>query len=306
MNGDFDDVDTALSLVDIDKMRFHVINCLIALHLVVTEKITKEAILCNDDYELVKGKVFNATISMIIDDKFDSDEVVVKSILSGFPIPDENKMSDERSWLPQHFAVALGVKNKICEYDVRIMLSVDLLAMHRLNKKEADAFIMCDESGRCALHLVAQYSESIDLLQDILRIDHKMTKMVCEIEDTGEGIIPLGLLCRRSHFATFDEMVSCLIEVDSSVRVVFNGTSKHLGSYEECLYQDILPGSRGAKSLILLRTLFEANPAVVKYDDSDIIQSVCCYLRGELGVSVLSLFLSKESSGLKALKNDGC
>jgi hypothetical protein len=44
MNGDFEDVDTALSLVDIDKMRCHVINCLIALHLVCIEKKTKESI----------------------------------------------------------------------------------------------------------------------------------------------------------------------------------------------------------------------------------------------------------------------
>jgi ankyrin repeat protein len=133
-----------------------------------------------------------------------------------------------------------------------------------------------------------------------------MTKMVFEIEDNGERITPLGLLCRRPHFATFDEMVSRLIEVDSSVRVVSDGMNKHLGSYEECLYQDILPGSRGAKSLILLRTLFDANPAAVKCDGSEIIHSVSRYLRGELGVSVLSLFLSKDSSGLKALKKDGC
>jgi hypothetical protein len=53
------------------------------------------------------------------------------NLTTDFPFPDENRISDEYSWFPsnyaQHFAIALGVRNKMSEDDVRIMLSVDPL-----------------------------------------------------------------------------------------------------------------------------------------------------------------------------------
>jgi hypothetical protein len=304
LNGDFDNVFTALALVDEDKMRCHIFNCLIALNLVHTEKRKNDSE-DDDKYEMVKGKVFNAAISMILDDKFDSDEAVMKTNLSGFPFPEESKICDIQSWFPQHFAVALGVKNRISEDDFRIMLSVDPLPTHRLSKREGDAVIICDESDRCALHLVAQYSKSLELLEDILQIDHNMTKLVFEIEDTGAQTTPLGLLCSREDFSAYDAMVLCLINVASSVEVLSGGMTNHLMSYDDCLHQDASPGSRGAKSLILLGTLLDANPAIAEYDDSILFHHVCTYLRGELGISVLSLLLSKNDTGVKVTNDDG-
>jgi hypothetical protein len=58
LNGKFDDVATVLALVDLDKMRCHVMNCLTAIHLIEIEKKIKEAVVLNDRYELVKSKVF--------------------------------------------------------------------------------------------------------------------------------------------------------------------------------------------------------------------------------------------------------
>jgi ankyrin repeat protein len=307
LNGDFDNVFKALALVDEDKMRCHIFNCLIALTLVHTEKRKKEYSADDGNYEMVKGKVFNAAISMILDDEeLNSNEAVVKTILSGFPFPDEVKIADKRSWFPQHFTIALGVRNKISEDDIRIMLSVNPLPMQRLSKKKANALIVRDESDRCALHLVAQYSESLELLEDILQIDHKMTKMVFEFEDTEQETTPLGLLCSRPHFPTLDAMVLCLIEVDNSVEVIFDGMINCLMSYKynEGFHQDTSPGSRGAKSLILLRTLLDANPAVAEYDDSHIFHEACMFLRGELCISVLSLLLSKNGTGLKVVNYD--
>jgi hypothetical protein len=301
LNVNFDDVYAVLALAEEDKMRCHIINCLIAFTLIQTEKRKNETADSADyNYDMVKGKVFNAAISMILDDELNSHEAVVKKIiLTDFPFPSENKISDKQSWFPQHFAIALGVRNKISEDDIRIMLSADPSPMHRLGKREGGAYIMRVKRGRCALHLVAQYSESLELLEDIVQIDYKMTKLVSEA-----GITPLGLLCSRPHFPTFDAMVLCLIEVDSSVEVISDGMIKHLMSYEECLHQDILPGSRGAKSLIFLGTLLDANPAVAEYDDSRIFHEACTYLRGGLGISVLSLLLSKNGSGVKIV-DDG-
>jgi hypothetical protein len=155
----------------------------------------------------------------------------------------------------------------------------------------------------CALHLVAQYSESLELLEDVSQIDHKMTKMVSEIEDTGAEITPFGFLYNRLHFPTFDAMGSCIIEVDSSVEVFFDGMHCHFELCTNCLHQDISPGSRGAKSLILLGTLLDANPIVAEYDDSRIFHEACTHLNGELGISVLLLLLSKNGTGVKAFNN---
>jgi hypothetical protein len=260
MNGDSNDVDAALVLIDIDKMRCLVIDCLTAIHLVLTEKNKNEAVVDKDNYELVKSRVFNAAIAMIVDDEFSSNEVVVKKILSSFPSHDENEISEENNWLHQHFAIALGVRDKISEDDICIMLSMDQLATHQLSKTEADALILYEGSGRCALHLVAQYSESLELLENILRIDHKMTKVVF----TGKNISPLGLLCKSRHFPTFDAMILCLTQVDSSVEIVADGMVGHIRSYDKYLYQDISPGSRGANSLLFLRGLLDLNPAVTK------------------------------------------
>jgi ankyrin repeat protein len=260
-----------------------------------------EKVLDEKNYELVKSEVFNATVSMILDDEFESDDAVVNAIYSAFP--DESKMSAERSWLPQHFAIALGVRNYISEDKIRIMLSIDPLTMDRLTQNEEGIFGAYNLNCRCALHLVAQYSKSLNLLQDILQTNHIMTQMVFESEDTGLETTPLGLLSKRHHFPTFDNMVLCLIEVDSTVEVIYDGVISCLRSYNKCLHQDTLPGSRSANSLILLGTFLNANPTVVKYDNFNIFHAACIYLKGELCISVLSLFLLKDSSGIKTNKN---
>jgi hypothetical protein len=205
---DFNDIEAALALIDEDKMRCLIISCLTALHLVQIQKREEAKDLDDENYELVKSKVFNTAISMITGDGFDRDEAVIDTILSCFT--DERKMSDERSWQPVHFAIALRVRNKISDNDIRIMLSKDPLGVHRCHQVEAEeeeeeeekskdfeargaltgctpntssdkysrvrdpkAPVLRDQSGRCALHLVAQFSESLELLKDILRIDHR-------------------------------------------------------------------------------------------------------------------------------------
>jgi hypothetical protein len=356
LNGNVDDVNAALALVDLDKMRCHIINCLTALNLVEMEmrkQVHSDNGAINSDNEkceFVKSKVFNKAITMIVDDEFDSrdevvddefefesrNEVVVNTIFSNFP----RSISDERSWLHQHFAIAFSSSDKISEDDVRIILSEDPLAKHRLSKEQqddkegqdgdkvkaaltggtakhlplsfdslhdSDVCISFDDHGRCPLHLVAQYSESPVLLQDILQMQgflHMqmwMTKMTFQMEDTDEEITPLGLLCRRVNFPSFDQMVLYLIEADTNVKVISNGITSCLSSYEGTCHDS--PGKRGEEILILLRTLLDANSTVTEYDDSYIFHAACMHLRGEIGISVLSLFLSKDSKGVTAIRN---
>jgi hypothetical protein len=199
---DHGDVDAALALLDEDKIRCHIMDCVAALHLIQMRK-QRIAIVETAKIESVKRKVFNAAISMILNDEFENDRAVVNTILSALP--------GKRSWLPVHFAIALTTRNKISKDDILTLLSSDPKAMGRLSNKKADeyksedsedeevervlvgcspahlfcmqkqpkislvryfclhnrtAFTEDDQSGRSALHLITQYSESMKLLEN--------------------------------------------------------------------------------------------------------------------------------------------
>jgi ankyrin repeat protein len=73
--------------------------------------------------------------------------------------------------------------------------------------------------------------------------------------------------------------------------------------YKGSSYQDTSPGSRGDSTLILLGKLLDANPDVATYRDGIIFHLACIYLQGELGIAVLSLFLRKNSEGVKSISD---
>jgi hypothetical protein len=287
----------------------------------------------------VKRKVFKATISIIINDEFGSDQIGIKTTLSTFP--DTRRMLDERSWSPIHFAIALTSGADISENDVRILLSADPLAMRQIShykasreeiedeefrmnrgpyrgctpthilcmqkqpkmslvkyccRRDPKAFTMCDEIGRSVLHLVTQYSESLELLQCILQMDSKMTNKFFEREGGGQEITPLGLLCKRLHFTSFDKMLSCLIGVDSSVEVISNGMLGLPETYCPFLHEDNVSESRDKDSLILFRNLLDANPNITKYNNAKALHKACTSLKGNFGIAVLALILSNDST----------
>jgi hypothetical protein len=167
--------------------------------------------------------------------------------------------------------------------------------------RDPKVFLLCDQSGRCAFHLAAQYSESVVLLHTILQIDQAMTKSLFGDDD----ITPLGLLCRRLEFPTFHQMVTCLLEVKSSEEVVYDACIVIYINTESKDHR-ILPGSLGERTMTLLRFLLEANLDVMKHQSQWVFRPACRYLRGELGVAVLSLFITKNSSGLKFAHSNGC
>jgi hypothetical protein len=324
LNGNFSvRDDTPLAFLEEDKMMCHIINCFAALRVVQIRrrKQQKEKNNYNEKHELMKRKVFRAACLMMIDAEFDNDEIVVNTILSAFP--DDSMMSDKRSWLPMHFAIALFLENKITEEDVHVLHTTDPLAMYRLSEKKLSdeegtllgctpahllclkkepnmlmvryfclrdpkAFLLCDRSGRSALHLAAQYSESVELLQTLLQMDETMAKSSFQNEEEHETK-PLGLLCRRIEFPTFHQMIACLIEVDSSVPIIYDGIMGSLESYSnvEPEYQRLYPGSRGLRTVILLKSLFKANPDASNYLNSLVFHTACLCLTGELGVYYL-------------------
>lgn len=81
------------------------------------------------------------------------------------------------------------------------------------------AFRLCDRNGRSALRLVAMFSESFELLQSMLEIEHMATnKRLPNLPETA-----LGELCRRPEFPYFKEMLTSFIEVDSSADIICDG-----------------------------------------------------------------------------------
>jgi hypothetical protein len=110
LNGDFDIV-TALALMEEDMMRCLILNCLAALLIVQIERSKHNGSETNQ-HELVKRKIFAGAISMMMSTECVNNQDQ-NSIISAFP--DDSKMTDERSWLPMHYAVALTVENQIIE-----------------------------------------------------------------------------------------------------------------------------------------------------------------------------------------------
>jgi hypothetical protein len=165
-------------------------------------------------------------------------------------------------------------------------------------------FLLCDQEGRSVFHLVAMFSESLELLQSMLQIDPTMTKKKLADAPAGEVDTALGLLCKRIEFPSFKEMVNSLIQVDSSVGVICDGILGCIISNASYSCQDIVPGSGSERIINLLKVLLNANSEVANYDNSKIFHAACRDLWGNLGIAVLTLFLTKNGDGIKCFHKD--
>jgi hypothetical protein len=59
----------------------------------------------------------------------------------------------------------------------------------------------------------------------------KLMKVIhLDYQDIGPNFKPLGMLCMRSEFLTFHDLVACLIAVDSTAEVICNGFEQFLRS----------------------------------------------------------------------------
>jgi hypothetical protein len=93
-NGDFTS-DAALALLDVEKLKCHIINCFAALNIVEIKTRHFKAP-ANEKRELVRRKVFEGACSMIINAELDTNQTVIKkSALSAFP--DKSKISMARA-----------------------------------------------------------------------------------------------------------------------------------------------------------------------------------------------------------------
>jgi hypothetical protein len=107
-----------LQMFDVDKMMCHILDCLVALRKIQRGKrILKMS--KNEQHEKAINRLFASVISTIMSDEesVEGDHRILISLLASFP--DKEKMTDGRSLLPLHFALALG--DVVREEDVHIL-----------------------------------------------------------------------------------------------------------------------------------------------------------------------------------------
>jgi hypothetical protein len=142
--------------------------------------------------------------------------------------------------------------------------------------------------GLNSLQLAAEYSESLELLKNLMQIDQSMVQR----NDENNNIIPitaLGFLCGRSQFRTFNEMYKCLIAAESSVKVV-------LDSFKSCFRFYGRSNCTDSKVVLaLIELLLEANSSLlnvlnIQNGEGNIFHWVCLHLKGELNTTVIHSF----------------
>lgn len=172
---DIDD-GTALASVEEEKMRCHIINCLMALHIIQMQRRNQNAADVNK-IALTKNKVFAAAITIIIDTPFD--EVAVMTIFTLMAFPDKGKMSDERLWLPMQsaiIAINLFDQKKISQDDIYILYSTDPLAMRRFNEN-VDSHVI---TGCTPAHILCMQKEpNMSLVRHFCLCDPKAF-LICD------------------------------------------------------------------------------------------------------------------------------
>jgi ankyrin repeat protein len=272
---------------------------------------------------------------MIINDSesLDADPALVNLLV---PFPDQKRKTDGRTWLPLHFALALGKEVK--EKDVRLLYSYDPIAMQKPhlsgsgnsdkagyspghflcmqiepnmslmrylsthNNKAYTIRVCCGESykgSRNALQLAAQFSESVDLIRDLMQIDQSMTNKV-ESYSNQRSVTALGFLCGRSHSTSFNEIYELLIAANSSVEVVIDDLWFLLRFHGKSSCSD------GQIQVVLaqVESLLKANSSFKSCKDDvrllKIMDWACSSVEGKLGVAILSLLLTEYSDGVGA------
>jgi hypothetical protein len=334
-DNDVDDSEAGSEMLDEEKMRSLILDCVVALSRVQREKKENRKQKTSDadeQHENAKNRVFTTAISMVMDndESLDTDPALTSLLVS---FPDRKKTTDGRSWLSLHFALALG--DKVKEDDVRILYSYDPMAMQLLHLKEtgdndqpgfspghlfcmqkepnmslmrylsmrdSKAFTMsvsCHEFyNGCmnSLQLAAQYCESVELIRDLMQIDQSMAKTVGEL-DLMRSVTALGFLCGRSHFPSFNVIYKCLIAADSSIEVVSDAVVSLFRLYGKSIFAD----DKVQVVLTQVRSLLKLNSGFKNgNDDTTIVFGACRHLEGNLGVAILSLLLTEYSDGVGA------
>ena len=214
----------------------------------------------------------------------------VKQLLRAFP--DESKLTDGRGWLPLHWA---AVTDSTTEANMKVLYTSDPMAMQQYHLEGNDiddmgytpAHLLCMREVTNRSYSLIQYfsvcnSEAFtmsasypdhrvypslyifsalhaacldgqpteELLKHLLQLDSFQIMTMC----SENGLTPLGHICQNIRCS--DGLVKCLLEVDSSAAMVWNGIAGCLRSTDySCVLERV-------------DMLLKANPEVAKYCDA--------------------------------------
>ena len=215
----------------------------------------------------------------------------VQELMRAFP--DDSKATDGRGWLPLHWAAAT---DSTTEADMKVLYASDPLALQRYHQEGTDrnddmgftpAHLLCmREMTNRSLFLVQHFSicnqqaftmsasypnhrddpslyifsalhaacwdgqPTEELLKHLIQLDSSQIKKTC----SENGLTPLGFLCANNNISC--RLIHCLLDVDSSAEVVWNGVVRCLRSTDhDCV-------------LKWVELLLKANPEAAKYRNS--------------------------------------
>ena len=218
-----DAVDIDINTLDVDKMKDHILDCLVALGIVQQELVSKEKSLVGQEGKetqaaLLSNKVFKASLSItttaMIHDGTELSETdnAVERLLRAFP--DDSKRTDGRSWLPLHWAVVANEKS-LTEAEMKLVYASDPMALQRCHSN-GSGFL-----GYTPAHLLCIQEmtlRNMSLIRHFSIINQQAFTMSASYSNRGD---PLLYAFSALHAACglgqpTEELLQHLLQLDSS------------------------------------------------------------------------------------------
>ena len=192
---DDDAHDFYIMLLDVRKMKNHILDCVAALGIVQQELVSHEQRYIREgekslamETQEASNKVFKASLltmatAMIHDGTEPSEQSAsIDSLLRAFP--DESKQSDGRSWLPLHWAVVAG-ETSVAEEDVKTVYTSDPMALQRYHQNERNIH------GHTPAHLLCMQEmtqRNMSLIQYFSVCNQQAFTKIASYPDIGDSL----------------------------------------------------------------------------------------------------------------------
>ena len=219
-----DAVDIDINTLDVDKMKDHILDCLVALGIVQQELVSKEKSLVGQEGKetqaaLLSNKVFKASLSItataMIHDSVELSEIdnAVGRLLRAFP--DNSKRTDGRSWLPLHWAVVTDEKS-LTETEMKLVYASDPMALQRCHSTNGSSFV-----GYTPAHLLCMKEmtlRNMSLIRHFSIINQQAFTMSASDSDRGDPLLYAysALHAACGYGQPTEELLQHLLQLDSS------------------------------------------------------------------------------------------
>ena len=331
-----------VEFLDVEKMKAVILDCVAALGIIQQLILRKAEQPQISATQAALNKVFKSSLSIaatgFIRDGTELPKLRpdILRLLSVFP--DENKMTDGRSWLPLHWAVVADDKI-VTQNDVKLVYISDPMAMQR-----------CHHEGKCwdksdmgytPAHLLCMQettNRNMSLVRHFSICNQQAFMMSTSYRDRGDpslyGFSALHAACGSGqpteellkhllqldssqikkkcsangltplgylckNIISSDRLVACLLEVDSSAEVVGNGIVGCLRSTDyDCVLERV-------------DMLLKANPEAAKYRSSsgaNLLHSTAAYqvkFSFQLRIDVMKRILALHKDAVREVCSSG-